>query len=615
MKTKTTIKLLIAALYWNTFARCDVFATQTLSNLKTKDQEKVKNRNSALLSFPTEDPKFFDFSNETDPSPMKSVKSNSCDNFFQLNRVLQRDEPIEDIFRLQQEWSEKPLQLQRRETLSGIFSSTERFIRENLDLELPSIAQKEKALWQIMPILIKKHFSVALPDFITLTRRVFQEKIRGRGGIDDCSLEQLFNFALVDPDTYRYVTRNERPERQSITIYGYASNAIEGRDGIINKIKRNIMDDFILWVSALVSSPIPRESINQLESFLDELLYQIVPSLKRSMFSLLCGDLIDHHRGFFSFSRKINPEMKQQITSGAVDVIGSLLHNFLEKKFGEGARNFAFEMFSNETFLENEPIGDIFSLQREESMESMEDQWKAAMAGILRSTEEFARENSDLELPSTSQKEKALKQIIPILIKKHFSDALPAFVALTRKGFKEEIGRRGGIDDCSLDQLLNFALVDPDTFRYLTRGERPERRSIAVYGYASNAIEGHDGIINRIKRNIMDDFILWVSALISPNIPRKAINQLENFLDKLLEQVIPSLKQSMFTLLRSDFMIDSVGCCRFCRKITPETRQQIASGAVNIIGSVLNHFLGDGFKEGAWNLAIGIFNAINEIRS
>ncbi|MDR2807078.1 MAG: hypothetical protein LBB11_02895 [Puniceicoccales bacterium] len=218
----------------------------------------------------------------------------------------------------------------------------------------------------------------------------------------------------------------------------------------------------------------------------------------------------------------------------------------------------------------------------------------------------------------------ALTKVVMALLKKHFSYALPSFIKLTTKAFKEKVASNGGIDDCSLEQLFSLALLDQNTFAYVTRDQRPICKSVSVYGYVSEAVGGEDGIINKIKRNIMDEIILWISALVpigDVEQQQHIIQLLEDFLNDFLLQMAQALKQMMFALLSrnegSYNVEDSAGCCgcQTLNKITPATKQKIVSGLTNMIGQTIDHFLGSGFSQNVCQLANGIFSAIEEMNA
>ncbi|MDR2371583.1 MAG: hypothetical protein LBD60_00315 [Puniceicoccales bacterium] len=222
----------------------------------------------------------------------------------------------------------------------------------------------------------------------------------------------------------------------------------------------------------------------------------------------------------------------------------------------------------------------------------------------------FSRLDND-DLRSTGQQEQGLARAIPILIKKHFWDALPAFVDLTLTGFKRAI-KEGGVNECSLEELFTLSLMDSDTFQYVTRDRRPPRESVAIYGFATDAIMGRDGIINRIKRNIMDEILMIIQLLITPNIPDEVIEQLEAYVDHLLRGICPDLKRAIFEILRSDEVAEvATSCCGWCRKLTKENKKNLTMGICHMLGAMLGRIFGDGFEHGADELAQGICGIIN----
>ncbi|MDR2812655.1 MAG: hypothetical protein LBB05_02630 [Puniceicoccales bacterium] len=216
-------------------------------------------------------------------------------------------------------------------------------------------------------------------------------------------------------------------------------------------------------------------------------------------------------------------------------------------------------------------------------------------------------DSSDL-LP-IMQQERGLARIIPILVQKYFFDALPAFVDLTVTGFRQII-RNGSISECSLEEYFTFSLIEPDTFQYVTRDQRPPRESVAIYGYATDAVMGRDGIINRVKRNIMDEILMILQFFIMHNIPDELIAQLENYVDHVLGQIVPALKQAMFEILRDIVAEMATGCCSWCKKLSKEDKKNLTRGICHMLGGVLGRIFGEGFELGADELANGICGII-----
>ncbi|MDR1366914.1 MAG: hypothetical protein LBJ13_03360 [Puniceicoccales bacterium] len=220
------------------------------------------------------------------------------------------------------------------------------------------------------------------------------------------------------------------------------------------------------------------------------------------------------------------------------------------------------------------------------------------------------------ELPGSGsrtavQQERGLAQMIPILIKKHFFDALPDFIRLTVTGFEQAL-ENGGVDECSLAEFFDLSLVDPDTFAYITRDQRPPRQSVAIYGYATDAIMRRDGIINRIKRNIIDEILMIIQLLITPDLPDEVIAQLENYIDHLLAQIVPPLNRAMFEVLQSEMAAEIATRCCFgwCRKLKKEDKQNLVRGILHVLGGVLGGIFGEVVTHGADEIATGICGII-----
>jgi hypothetical protein len=215
-----------------------------------------------------------------------------------------------------------------------------------------------------------------------------------------------------------------------------------------------------------------------------------------------------------------------------------------------------------------------------------------------------------ISLMSVTQQEKGLARMIPIMIQKALTDALPQFVNLVIRGFRQ-VCEDGGINECSLNEFFELSLRDRDTFQYVTRDKRDPRRSVAIYSYAQAAVTGQNGIINRMKRNILDELFMVIQALIIENIPQEAIEQLTGYVDMRLDELTEALKHAMFEILRDIVFADGgTSCCGCCGKASKKDKQNLAMGITHMLGGVLGTFFGDGFERGADELAQGICGII-----
>jgi hypothetical protein len=213
------------------------------------------------------------------------------------------------------------------------------------------------------------------------------------------------------------------------------------------------------------------------------------------------------------------------------------------------------------------------------------------------------------DLLTRRQQERGLAQIMVIKVKKETYGIFPDIAKTTTKGF-EQIIEKKDLNECSLIEFIEFSLVDPDSFQYVTRDQRPPRESATIYDYATDAITGGDGIINRLKRNIMDEILMIIQSLITHNISDEVIAQLENYIDHILGQIVLPLKRAMFEILRSIAAERATGCCGCCKKLSKADKKNIARGICHMAGSVLGTVFGDGFERGANELASGICSLI-----
>jgi hypothetical protein len=214
-------------------------------------------------------------------------------------------------------------------------------------------------------------------------------------------------------------------------------------------------------------------------------------------------------------------------------------------------------------------------------------------------------------LLSTDQREQGMARMLSFLLQKHCNDILPAFISLTVEEF-EQVLEEGGIDECSLEESFAFSVMNPKIIELIVRSQHSLRKAIAVYGYAAGSIMGPNGVVNRMKGNIMDEALMIIQLTITPNIPPEVVSQLERYVDHLIGQIVPALKQATFEILQSDMAAEvATGCCGSCKKLKKKDKENLANGICHMLGGVLGRFFGEGFERGANELAQGICGIIN----
>ncbi|MDR0740863.1 MAG: hypothetical protein LBF34_04105 [Puniceicoccales bacterium] len=214
-------------------------------------------------------------------------------------------------------------------------------------------------------------------------------------------------------------------------------------------------------------------------------------------------------------------------------------------------------------------------------------------------------------LLSTRQRERRLALIMHNGIRDQLHETLPVFAAITLKGFKQAL-HEGGVNECSLKELFDFSFADHETFQHIVRGLHPPREAVAIYGYATDAITGKDGLVNQIKHKIMREIRQVIQVLIIGNIPDEVIEQLEAYFDYLFEEIIPVLKLAMFEYLQSDEVAEvAIGCCGWCKRFTKENKKKLTEGILHTLGGVLGLFFGRGVEQGLDEIAQGICGIID----
>lgn len=213
------------------------------------------------------------------------------------------------------------------------------------------------------------------------------------------------------------------------------------------------------------------------------------------------------------------------------------------------------------------------------------------------------RFNADPDEDSEENRNKNFVHILQILIAKHFSNAFPEFVQLIIEGYEHK--------NCSFAELVEFVLHEPNEYEYVKRDRRQPRKLVAMHCYVEDAISGEDGIVNRVKRNIIDEIIMWLS-LSYPELPDEFIDQLDHVVTNAMAPIVDALRKAVILELQhSDFDADYVMCCGCkCKKLSPEAKQQIKeqilSGVGGILHGVTKKFLGEEVADGVSNLFSGI---------
>ncbi|MDR2371582.1 MAG: hypothetical protein LBD60_00310 [Puniceicoccales bacterium] len=229
---------------------------------------------------------------------------------------------------------------------------------------------------------------------------------------------------------------------------------------------------------------------------------------------------------------------------------------------------------------------------------------KPTITGTLSSLDEKS-------LLSTGQRERRLALIMHNGIQDQLHETLPVFAAITLNGFKQAL-REGGVNECSLEELFNFSFVDHETFQHIVRGLHSPREAVAIYGYATDAITGKDGLVNQIKHKIMREIRQVIQVLIMGNIPDEVIEQLEAYCDYLLEEIIPALKLAMFEYLQGDEVAEvATGCCGWCKRLTKENKKNLTKGILHTLSGALGLFFGRCVEQGLDEIAQGICGIID----
>ena len=199
-------------------------------------------------------------------------------------------------------------------------------------------------------------------------------------------------------------------------------------------------------------------------------------------------------------------------------------------------------------------------------------------------------------------------------IKKHLYQAYPAFINVTVKEFCKIMKENPSSIKVSIEEYMSHALMDHEHFQYITRGNRSPRQTLGVYSYAQAAVNDDDGIINKVKRNVMDEMFSWINVFF--NVNEGVLLNIEDFLDRLLEELSERITEATFDLLnQSEYLDQSGGFLRnfdFLKGVSKETKSQIANRLKGTICGVIESQLGSNFIDNVNGLAKSVCRAVVE---
>ena len=199
-------------------------------------------------------------------------------------------------------------------------------------------------------------------------------------------------------------------------------------------------------------------------------------------------------------------------------------------------------------------------------------------------------------------------------IKRYLYQAYPAFINVTVKEFCEIMKKNPSSMQASMEEYINHVLMNHEHFQYITRGNRPPRQTLGVYSYAQAAVNDDDGIINKVKRNVMDEMFSWINVFF--NVNEKVTSNIEIFLDRLLEEFSDRITEVTFDLLNQSEYLDQpsgfLGNFNLFKGVSKETKSQIANRLKGTICGVIESQLGSNFIDNVKGLAKSVCRAVVE---
>lgn len=204
-------------------------------------------------------------------------------------------------------------------------------------------------------------------------------------------------------------------------------------------------------------------------------------------------------------------------------------------------------------------------------------------------------------------------------IAKHVCAAFPDFIKITIKKFVTLLKEHPSDIESTMEDYMKFCLLNQRSLPYIMRDNRQSAtQQLGIYTYAQAAVSHQDGIINKVKRNVIDEIRLWFNVFL--NIDENTYSKVEKIIDDMLIPLSDVLTRATFQVLDTDeyLPLTKGGCLCFGRcfggkKISKETKHKLVAGLTGVLAGALKFIVGDTLAEGAKDTAIGIWDAIAEL--
>jgi hypothetical protein len=199
----------------------------------------------------------------------------------------------------------------------------------------------ETFLNRLEPIVdntLRQQLSLALGSFIEAIVGMIE-----KDGIKAFSHQEFLAAHIKYNETFRYVRRGDRTERQQIALYTYMDSALASDDGLFNKVKRNVLDAMCIHTdiyNGLMGVISPDEVLDEekflqyLEEYIDNILNVLLPKINNASFALISDLMAESTCCCCSM---LSHKDWMQLASAAGTMLKGVLKKILNEDIVEGA--------------------------------------------------------------------------------------------------------------------------------------------------------------------------------------------------------------------------------------------------------------------------------------
>jgi hypothetical protein len=246
---------------------------------------------------------------------------------------------------------------------------------------------------------------------------------------------------------------------------------------------------------------------------------------------------------------------------------------------------------------------------------------EAIQAAITIDQEECIREARESLLNTLRERERAhfenflnqLKRSLNEALRKNLSKAFPGFI----ESLLEKIDN-GEVPKLSREDFFAAYLKHKEAFHQVRRTDGSNMDQMALFDFVDRAILEEDrGLFHKVKYRVSNGpmpILLSAYHVFGSMLPiasdEEFFQYIESYIDIILDAMLPTIEGAVFILLL-DVTSSSCGCCGSTKiKLTRQEREQLISGAKDLLKGICKKFLNEDIVEGVAGIADVLISGI-----